>query len=309
MNSEALHSTSSLRRVFALSIALPVALLAIRAVALPEPKVTIAYSLETADGGAYYQLITDTPFGAGDADFVFDTADSGDPNVNVLVASPLLVILEFTADAPGGNIVDGPVELVHSEFEREYVITSDLTVVHNTISTVLSRKGTGTLSGSTITWDNVVAPYQEDVVGVATCTPEFWCGFSSAPWPQHTNGIFDVILPNFTVLTDTIFADSFISDNGTPGDGTPGTPSDRSDDINRPDPNAPPPPDPPDAIVKDTWVGVEVPEPSREILLLAGALALAGLGRLRERGDRRRPLPESSPIKSEFGDLTGTRGP
>jgi hypothetical protein len=288
MNSQALISTSALRRVRTLSLAFLAATFAGSALALPEPKVTITYSLGAADGGAYYQLITDTPFGAGDADFVFDVVDSGDPKVDVLVASPLLVVMEFTADVPGGNIVDGPVELVHTEFEREYVITSDLTVVHNTISTVLSRKGTGTLSGSTITWDNVVAPYQEDVIGVATCTPEFWCGFSSAPWPQHTNGTFDVLLPTFTVLTDTIFGDAFISDNGTPGDGTPGTPGDRSDDINRPDPNAPPPPDPPDAIVKDTWVGVEVPEPSREILLLAGALALAGLGRLRERGGHRR---------------------
>jgi hypothetical protein len=271
------------------------------AMALPEPKVTIMYSLEAGDGGAYYQLITDTPFGAGDADFVFHFGSSGDPKVDVRVASPLLAILEFTADAPGGNIVNGPVELVHTEFEREYVITSSLTVVHNTISTVLSRKGTGTLSGSTITWDNVVAPYQESVVGVATCTPEFWCGFSSAPWPQILSGIFDVPLPTFTVLTDTVFGDSFISNNGTPGDGTLGTPGDRADDIDRPDPNAPPPPDPPDAIVKDTWVAIEVPEPSGEILLLAGILGLVGLGRLRERGDRRRSLREPSLIRPGLG--------
>lgn len=306
MNSDALLSTSSLRRVCMLSIAFSVAMLATNALALPEPKVTITYSLETADGGAYLQMVSDTPFGAGDADFVFDVENSGDPNVNVLVASPLLVTLEFTADVPGGNIVDGPVELVDTEFEREFVITSSLTVVHTILSTVLARKGTGTLSGSTITWENVVAPYQESVVGVATCTPEFWCGFSSAPWPQDLGGTFDVPLPTFSVLTDTIFGDSFISDNGTPGDGTPGTPSDRSDDIDRPDPNAPPPPDPPDAIVKDTWQGIEVPEPSREILLIAGVLGLAGLGRLRERGDRRRALREPSLTGSGPGDRAGS---
>ena len=69
----------------------------------------------------------------------------------------------------------------------------------------------------------------------------------------------------FTVDT---FGDFFVSDNGTPGD--------RSDDINRPGDNA---------TVKDTWEGMEfVPEPSREILLLAGAFGLVGLRRLRECG-------------------------
>ena len=35
----------------------------------------------------------------------------------------------------------------------------------------------------------------------------------------------------------------------------------------------------------DLWDGVEIgPEPSSEILLLAGALGLVGLSRLRERG-------------------------
>jgi hypothetical protein len=290
MNSEALLSKNSLRRACTLSTVLCVAMLATRAMALPEPKVAILYSLEVPDGGAYHQLITATPFGAGDADFVFNVADSGDPKVDVLQDSPLLVILEFTADAPGGNIVDGPVELVHTEFEREWVITSSLTVVHTTVSTVLSRKGTGTLSGSTITWDNGVAPYRESVEGVATCTPEFWCGFSSAPWPQDQSGTFDVPLPDFTVLTDTVFGDSFISDNGTPGDGTLGTPADRADDIDRPDPNAPPPPDPPDAIVKDTWIAIELPEPGSEILLVAGALVLGGLRRLRERRGAVAPL-------------------
>jgi hypothetical protein len=286
-----------------LSIALSVAMHASSAVALPEPKVTITYSMETwhEDEGAYYQLITATPFGAGDADFVFDLNDSGDSKVEVRVARPLLVILEFTANE-NGDIIDGPVELVHTVFEREYVITSSLTVVHNTISTVLSRKGIGDLSGSTITWENggsgEAPPYQEDVIGEATCTPAFWCGFSSAPWPQDLSGTFDVPLPKFTVLTNTIFGDSFISDNETPGD--------RSDDIDRPDPNAPPPPDPPDAIVKDTWVAVEVPEPSGEILLLTGVLGLVGFGRLRERGDRRHSLREPSLVGPGLGGRAGS---
>jgi hypothetical protein len=288
MNSEALLSKNALRRACTLSMAFCVAMLATRAMALPEPKVAIQYSLEATDGGAYYQLITETPSGYGDADFVFDVADSGDSKVDVLVAGPLLVIIEFTTDE-NGDITDGPVELIHTEFEREWVITSSLTVVHTTLSTVLARKGTGTLSGSTITWENgepgEAPPYQEYVEGLATCSDElggFFCGFASAPWPQDQSGTFDVPLPKFTVLTDTVFGDSFISNNGTPGDGTKGTPGDRADDIDRPDPNAPPPPDPPDAIVKDTWVGIEVPEPSSEILLVAGVLVLGGLRRLRE---------------------------
>jgi hypothetical protein len=269
-----------------LSIALSVAMLATSAMALPQPKVSILYSLETADGGGYYQQITDTPLGAGDVDFVFapgpdnpdpspDPDPDGDDNVAVLVASPMYVVIEFTADAPGGNIVNGPVELAAAYFKREWKIVG-LTTVHTVIDVWLSRKGTGTLSGSTITWDNVVAPYQESAIGLATCTGAF-CSFANPPFPRDLSVIGnDVPLPDFTVLTDSVFADSFISDNGTPGNGTLG---DRSDDIDRPDDQA---------TVKDTWIGVEVPEPSREILLLAGALALVGLGRLRERGKQRR---------------------
>ncbi len=250
-----------------LSIALTVVMLATSAVALPEPKVTITYSLETIDGGAYFQKISDTPSGLGDADFVFDVVNSGDPNVSVQVASPLFVTLEFTADVPGGNIVDGPVELVDTQFERQFKIDSGLSLVTTIISTVLSRKGTGTLSGSTISWENVVAPYQESVIGGATCSG-FGCAFVQDPFPRDLSGTFDVPLPTFSVLTDTVFGDSFVSDNGTPGD--------PSDDINRPDA---------DATVKDTWEAIEVPEPNGEILLFAGAVGLVGLGRLRERGD------------------------
>jgi hypothetical protein len=253
-----------------LGIVLSVAILTTNAEALPEPKVTITYSLETIDGGAYRQQISGTPLGAGDVDYVVDSVDSGDPMVNVLVDNPLVVIIEFTADSPGGNIVDGPVELTDTHFEREFVIDSaGLSLVHTTISTMLSRKGTGTLSGSTITWDNVVGvnAYQESVIGESTCIG-FGCGFVTDPFPRDLDGIDDVPLPTFTVFTNTSFGDAFASDNGTPGD--------PSDDIDRPDL---------DATVKDTWEGVEVvPEPSREILLLAGVLGLAGLSRLRERG-------------------------
>jgi hypothetical protein len=255
-----------------LSIALSVAMFATRAVALPEPKVTITYSLETMDGGEYHQIISGTPSGIGDVDFAFDIANPGDPNVDVLVASPMLVTMEFTADAPGGNIVDGPVELVDTTFERRFLIDTGLTLVDTTVSTLLLRKGIGTLSGSTITWDNVVAPYQEDVVGISTCAG-FGCIFATDPFPRDLTGINDVTLPTFTVFTDTIFGDSFASDNGTPGNPL--------DDIDRPDV---------DATVTDRWEGFEVPEPSGQILMLAGVLGLVGLGRLRERGDRRRSL-------------------
>jgi hypothetical protein len=270
--------------------------------ALPEPKVTITYSLETADGGAYYQLITGTPFGAGDADFVFAVGEgqSGDPDVDVWVASPMLVTIEFTADAPGGNIVPGPVELVHAYFEREWTI-GGLTTVHTDIVVWLSRKGIGTLAEDlgvwTITWNNDL-PYREAANGVATCSGSL-CGLASPPFPRDLKArMNDVPLPTFTLLTDEVFGDSFIGDHGTPGDGTKGTLSERLDDIERPDAQA---------TVRDTWVGHEVPEPSREILLLAGVLGLVGLGRLRERGDRRRSLRAPSPIGSGLGDRSGSR--
>jgi hypothetical protein len=172
----------------------------------------------------------------------------------------------FTADSPGGNIIDGPVELADTHFEREFAVGSG-TVVTNTLNTHLSRRATGTLSGSEITWDNVegVNAYQELVNGLSDCEGSF-CGFVG-PWPRfYVNALDEVLLPKFTLDTNTSFAYSFASDNGT---------EDNSDDINRPDP---------DATVKDTWNGVAVPEPSREILLLAGALGLVGLSRLRERG-------------------------
>jgi hypothetical protein len=268
MNSKALLSTSSLRRACTLGIVLSVAILATNAEALPEPKVLITYSLETVDGGAYWQKISPDA-GIGNVEYVVDVVDSQDPDVDVLMDNPLVVAIEFTADAPGGNIVDGDVEFLGTHFEREFEINAGgLTLVRTRLSTRLSRRGTGSLSGSTITWDNEVGvnAYQEKVVGWATCTG-IGCGFVTVPFPRDLSGTFDVTLPTFTVLTNSTFGDAFVSDNGTPGDPL--------DDINRPDP---------DADVKDTWEGVEVPEPNREILLLAGALGLAGLSRLRERG-------------------------
>jgi hypothetical protein len=267
MNSEDLLSTSSLRRACTLGIVLSVAILATNAEALPEPKVLITYSLETVDGGAYWQKISPDA-GIGNVEYVVDVVDSLDENVDVLMDNPLIVAIEFTADAPGGNIVDGPVEFLGTHFEREFTVNVEgLTLVHTRLSTRLSRRGTGSLSGSTITWDNVVGvnAYQEKVVGLATCTG-FACGFVSVPFPRDLSGINEVPLPTFSVFTNTTFGDAFASDNGTPTDPT--------DDIDRPDP---------DATVTDTWEGVEVPEPSREVLLLAGALGLAGLSRLRGR--------------------------
>jgi hypothetical protein len=278
-----------------LSIASCLAMLATSAMALAQSEVSILYSLETADGGGYHQNVSGTLFGLGNVDFVFDVASPNDPKVTVLGASPLEVIIKFTADSEG-NILDGPVELVHAYFDREWEVIDgfNITTVHNDILVWLSRKGTGILSGSTITWDNTVAPYQESAIGGATCTRGS-CGFSYRDLSVTNN---DVILPDFTLV-----GDSFISDNGTPGDGTPGTKApggDRDDDIDRTL-------DPDEAVVIDTWIGYEVPEPSREILLLAGALALVGLGRLRERGDRRRLLREPSPIGSGLGDRSRSR--
>ena len=265
MHTEALLSTNLLRRACVLGIVLFAPIIATNAEALPEAKVSITYSLEAVDGGAYRQEISGTLLGAGDAKYVFDTLDSGDPAVTIFLANPLTVTLEYTADSPGGNIVDGPVEITDTHFEREWEINSDVTVVTTVLSTVLSRTGTGMLSGSTITWDNVVGvnTYQETVVGEGNCVGDL-CGFVGT-WPRDLDGINEVILPTFSVLTINTFGDAFVSDNGTPDD--------NSDDIDRPDP---------DATVKDTWEGV--PEPTRETLLLAGVLGLAALSRLRGRG-------------------------
>jgi hypothetical protein len=197
-----------------------------------------------------------------------------DPKVNVTRATPLVVTIEYTADVPGGNIVDGPVELTQTDFGRDFILTTIIgesdAVVTTLIDTVLSQKGTGTLSGSTITWDNGMAPYEETVVGSSNCVGDL-CSLSvpEGGWPQDL-GATDraVVLPDFTLFTNSVFGDEFASDDGTPND--------PSDDIDRPDDKA---------TVKDTWYGVEVvPEPSGEILLLAGVLGLAGLSRLRERG-------------------------
>jgi len=266
MTSKALLSTRSLRRACTLGIVLSVAILTTNAEALAAEKVTIIYSLEVLDGGSYRQEISDTLFGAGDADFIFYQANSGDGAVTVFVDNPLLVTIVFTADSPGGNIIDGLVVLADTHFEREFEIDSG-PVVTNILSTHLSRRATGMLSGSEIIWDNVegVNAYQELVNGLSDCEGDL-CGFVG-PWPRfYIDDLNEVPLPKFTLDTNTSFAYSFASDNGT---------GDNSDDINRPDP---------DATVKDTWNGVAVPEPSREILLLAGALGLVGLSRLRERG-------------------------
>jgi hypothetical protein len=185
-----------------------------------------------------------------------------------------------------GDIIDGPVELTQTDFGRDFIITTEFVgleaVVTTLIDTELSQIGTGMLSDSasppaTITWDNLVAPYKETVSGSSDCVGDL-CSVAmpTGGWPQDL-GATDraVVLPDFTVFTNTVFADEFVSDNGTPGDPF-GTPGDPLDDIDRPDDQA---------TVTDTWHGVEVvPEPSGEILLLAGVLGLAGLRRLRERG-------------------------
>jgi len=257
-----------------LSIVLSVAILATNAEALPEPKVTITYSLETVDGGAYWQQISGTTGGFGDANYFLDVDEPNEPipneKVTVIVDGPLLVTMEFTADAPGGNIVDGPVELTDTHFEREFEIDSGVTLVNTVLSTVLSRVATGDLSGQIITWDNEVGEnmYEESVIGEGNCSYSGgidWCSFAGS-WPRNLSGTFEVFLPLFT--TATTFRDEFVSDNNTPGTSAP----DNSDDIIKQADT--------EAFVVDTWV----PEPSREILLLAGVLGLAGLSRLRERG-------------------------
>ena len=105
MHTEALLSTNLFRRACVLGIVLFGAIIATNAEALPEPKVTITYSLETTDGGAYRQKLSDTPLGLGDADYVFDVVDSGDTAVTVYVASPLEdAMTVFRRDAGTGML-------------------------------------------------------------------------------------------------------------------------------------------------------------------------------------------------------------
>jgi hypothetical protein len=269
-----------------LGVLLIAAIFATSAQALDEPKVTITYSLEVGDGGAYWQDISGTTGTFGDAYYVMDVVTPVSPKVNVYTASPLEVTMEFTADA-GGNIIDGPVELTDTHFERHFDLSpAPGTVVDTVLSTNLSRVATGTLSGSTITWDNVagVNVYQELVVGSTNCTPfpGFVCNLA-APWPKNLGGTNEVPLPTFSVNTNSVFADAFVSDNGTPCTGAPCLPAPGvSDDIDRFDPAA---------TVKDTWYGVQTsrvfsPEPVpaiSEIYLLVSALGLVGLGCLRKR--------------------------
>ena len=125
MHTEALLSKRLLRRVCTLGIVLSVAILTSTAAALSHPKVAYTYSLHPLDGGAYLQIITDTPGDLGNADYVCYAGldgnmfpNSGASNVLVIVDDPLLVTIEFTADAPGGNIINGPVELIDTQFER-----------------------------------------------------------------------------------------------------------------------------------------------------------------------------------------------
>jgi hypothetical protein len=283
MKSKALLSTSSLRRACMLGIVLFLAIPITNAEALPDPKVAITYSLKTADClitpdpphcGAYWQNI-DAPIDAGDVEFVFDTSGSTEPKVDVTRATPLTVTIEYTTDMDG-VIIDGPVALIQTDFGRDFIITTEafgLTAVVTTeIDTVLSQIGTGALLGSTITWDNLVAPYKETVgpMSFSNCVGDL-CGLAApmGGWPQNLDATDRaVVLPDFTVFTNNVFADEFASDNGSP--------LNRMDDIDRPDEQA---------IVTDTWYGVKVvPEPSGEILLLAGVLGLAGLRRLPERG-------------------------
>jgi hypothetical protein len=292
MHTEALLATSRLRRACMLGIVLSVAIFTTNAEALPEPKVAITYSLKTADCPVideycgYWQMI-DAPIDAGDVEFVFDTSASMEPVVDVTRATPLTVTIEYTTNMDG-DIIDGPVYLTQTDFGRDFTITTTFlgldAVVTTLIDTQLWQIGTGTLSGSasppaTITWDNVVAPYEETVLAgsVSDCVGGL-CDLAAPTggWPQDLSTVdeFDnqvgraVVLPDFTVFTNTLFADEFVSDNGTPGM--------HSDDIDRPDDQA---------TVTDTWYGVEVvPEPSGEILLFAGVLGLVGLRRLRERG-------------------------
>jgi hypothetical protein len=258
-----------------LVIVLSVAIFTTNAEALPEPKVTITYSLRVDDGGSYRQEISGTLLGLGDVDYLCAVSEEDPPeqpgpdlddNVVVFVDDPLLVTLEFTADPETGDIIDGDVEITDTHFERDFDIDSGLVLVNTVLSTVLSRVGTGELSGSTITWDNVegVNAYQETVVGEAICTGGL-CPFET----KDVGGVNEVVLPDFTVGMISVFGDTFVSDHGTPSDNT--------DDILRQDDD--------EAFVVDTWTGMEfVPEPSREVLLLAGVLGLAGLTRLRERG-------------------------
>lgn len=251
--------------------------------ALPEPKVTITYSAVVADGGEYWFELTATPLATFDhrarlcagCDMYTGTVD------DLVVNAPddeLHFVIEYTSDAMG-NILDGPVELVDAYFYQNYAVEGSnilgSAVIGTDLAIGLAENGTGSLSGSTITWDT--DSYWAYTLGEVDCTGGL-CALAG-PWPvvadpdaipsndPDDDNPTPVDLPTFTVFSNVDEADFVVSDNGTPGDFT--------DDLVAVDPGG-------SGTAYNTWYGQEVdrvPEPGSLVLLGSGVLGLMVISR------------------------------
>ena len=267
-------------------LASSILLLPAAASAQPNYYMYITYSAAVADGGAYWFELTGTPLATFDhRGRVCAGCEMWTGPVNyVTVYAPddqLYFEIRYTSDS-AGNILDGPVELEDSYFYQKYDVSGTngfgTGIINTDLVVGLAQKGTGTLSGSTITWDT--DSYWIYSLGQVDCTPGFpdLCVYAG-PWPVVADPDADpnddnpqaLNLPTFTVSSNVDQADYVASDNGTPGDTT--------DDIVAVDPGGA-------GTAYNTWYGQEidrVPEPASAILLGSGILGLMALSRRQRR--------------------------
>ncbi len=257
--------------------AFSVLLLASGAQALEPPKVVVTYSMDCEDGGKLVQTITDTPLGLGNQAFRICVGDDGSDDANVLT-NDHVVEIEYTADPNTQAIVDGPVEMITTDFAHSFQVFA-INGASTTLSDLvvsLHRESAGTLAGTLITWDQGANAYQSMTTGQTDCAGNaVICSLAAPPggWPRVEDGLpKDRPIPLTTVTNGTNRAEEFLADNLTPGDVT-------DDILTNMDSQA---------TVYNTWHGVEtsrvfVPEPGEIALLAAGFGALFGVGAVRRR--------------------------
>ncbi len=247
----------------------------------------IEYSLECDQGGAYIQIVTDTPLGLGNQTFHVCVADDRSEDADVLTDTPQVGTVEYTADPITQEIVDGPVELVDSETRQVFEVFAigGAATTHSDLTSVAVRGAIGTLAGNVVTWDNSV-PFQSLTLGCTDCfgSPVI-CSLAAPPggWPRCEPDIpLDRPLPLWGITDGPLGrATGFAADNLTPEDPT-------DDILASMDAQA---------TTYSTWIGVEtrrtfVPE-SGEGALLASALAgLLGIRRLRSSRTKFRSVPK-----------------
>jgi hypothetical protein len=230
----------------------------------------VTYSLEVPDGGLFVRNITETSGGLGDVRFFMDPVDPGPSSVTVFDASPMWVVIDYTADEATDEILDGPVELLDVYYDQHYQIAVFGATATTETETVIARTVEGVLAGDLITWDNL-NPLQLSTTGTVSCVGAFCPGGS---FEEILEGDpVDQELPLFTVFETSEFGDDFSSDNDTPAPPN----SNELDDILEADD--------PDAVIWITWHGAETarvcPEPGALLLQATSLLTLGLLSRCR----------------------------